>query len=126
MISALWSIHTDLTLEHVQDRSLRFDSQPMGGDSQSAASSAACRLPRQQNDLRCCIFASERRVNALLEFLFTSVVVFERSSGSLQFALVCVRLLQGPPVSHILTFLVQQEPHSGSNLAGFSPRLNYI
>lgn len=34
---------------------------------------------------------------------------------------VCVRLLQGPPpVSHILTFLVQQEPHSASNLTGFS------
>lgn len=48
-------------------------------------------------------------------------------TAGLKYVLMCVRLLQGPPsASHILTFLVQQEPYTGSNLTGSSGRLNYI
>lgn len=70
-------------------------------------------------------------MKAGVEVLFTWLLLqhlrWHRSTGSLKYVLMCVRLLQGPPsASHILTFLVQQEPYFGSNLTGFSERLNYI
>lgn len=88
-----------LTLEHVQDRSLsrvpqrglKFDSQPVGDDSQWAVSSAASRVPQQQTDLCCRIFPSQPCMKARLEFLFMWLLLqlLRRHGGFEVCAYVC-------------------------------------